>query len=188
MKTRVLSCNAFSCLLLVVVALAMSNGLAIAQTKAAPQKARVAKTEKSLYERLGGVYLIATVVDDFIERLLVNDTLNANPNIYAARARVPKAGLKFQVTVLVCQVTGGPEKYTGRSMLAAHKHLDITEKEWQAMRADFKKTLDKFKVPEKEQQELFAIVESTKKDIVVSAKWFLGKEAVRPLRVAPSEN
>ena len=61
----------------------------------------------SLYERLGGVYSIATVVDDFIDRLLVNDTLNANPAIDAARKRVPRAGLKFQVTALVCQVTGG---------------------------------------------------------------------------------
>lgn len=124
--------------------------------------------QKSLYDRLGGVYSIATVVDDFIERLLVNDTLNANPRIKEARARVPKAGLKFQVTALVCQVTGGPQRYTGRSMKEAHKNLNITEKEWQAMAADFKKTLDKFKVPEKEQKELFAIVGSTKKDIVAS--------------------
>jgi hypothetical protein len=50
---------------------------------------------KSLYERLGGVYSIATVVDDFIERLLVNDTLNANPAISEARGSRPKAGLKF---------------------------------------------------------------------------------------------
>jgi hemoglobin len=122
--------------------------------------------EKSLYERLGGVYAIATVVDDFIERLLVNDVLNSNPAIKEARDRVPKAGLKFRVTALVCQVTGGPEVYTGRNMKDAHKHLNITEKEWDAMVADFKKTLDKFKVPQKEQDELFAIVSSTKQDIV----------------------
>lgn len=125
--------------------------------------------EKSLYERLGGVYSIATVVDDFIERLLINDTLNANPAIKEARDRVPKAGLKFRVTALVCQVTGGPEKYAGRSMKEAHAHLNITEKEWQAMVADFKKTLDKFQVPAKEQGELIAIVESTKGDIVMPA-------------------
>lgn len=123
---------------------------------------------KSLYERLGGTYAIATVVDDFIERLLVNDILNANPAIKAARDRVPKAGLKYRVTSLVCQATGGPEKYAGRSMKESHKHLNIAEKEWQAMADDFKKTLDKFNVPEKEQQELFAIVNSTKKDIVMS--------------------
>jgi hemoglobin len=51
-------------------------------------------------------------------------------------------------------------------MKESHKHLNISEAEWQAMAADFRKTLDKFKVPEKEQKELFAIVESTKKDIV----------------------
>jgi hemoglobin len=125
---------------------------------------------KSLYDRLGGAYPISVVVDDFIERLLVNDTLNANPAIHDARARVPKQGLKFHVTALVCQATGGPCKYTGRSMSEAHRHLNITEKEWQAMEADFKITLDKFKVPEKEQNELFTIVRSTKPDIVMAQK------------------
>ncbi len=125
--------------------------------------------EPTLYERLGGVYSIATVVDDFIERLLVNDILNANPAIKEARERVPKAGLKYQVTALVCQATGGPEKYTGRSMKESHKHLNITEKEWTAMAADFKSTLDKFNVPQKEQDELFAIVGTTKGDIVVGS-------------------
>ncbi len=63
---------------------------------ATPAKAPAEKAAAgpSLYNRLGGVYAIATVVDDFIERLLVNDTLNANPAIKAARDRVPKAGLK----------------------------------------------------------------------------------------------
>lgn len=122
--------------------------------------------QKSLYERLGGVYNIAPVVDEFLEVLYVDDVLNANPKIKAARDRVPKAYLKYHVTALVCQSAGGPEKYTGRGMKDSHAHLDITEKEWQAMSADFKKVLDKFKVPEQEQKELFAIVESTKKDIV----------------------
>jgi hemoglobin len=125
--------------------------------------------EKSLYDRLGGAYNIAAVVDDFIERLLVNEVLNANPAIKEARERVPKAGLKYRVTALVSQVAGGPEKYAGRSMKEAHAHLHITEAEWQAMVAEFKKSLDKFKVPAPEQKELIAIVESTKKDIVVGA-------------------
>ena len=124
---------------------------------------------KSLYERLGGVYNIATVVDDFIERLLVNATLNANPAIKEARSRVPKAGLKFQVTALVCEVTGGPCKYTGRTMKDSHAPLNITERQWQAMVADFRATLDKFKVPAPEQNALVTIVESTKKDIVVGS-------------------
>jgi hemoglobin len=123
---------------------------------------------KSLYERLGGVYAIATVVDAFIESLLVNDTLNANPAISEARARVPKAGLKFQVTALVCQVTGGPQVYTGRSMEDAHHHLHITEVEWDAMVRDFVAALDRFGVPKPEQQDLLTIVATTKGDIVTS--------------------
>lgn len=126
------------------------------------------ESQKSLYERLGGVYNIAPVVDEFLEVLYDDGILNANPKIKAARDRVPKAYLKYHVTSLVCQSTGGPEKYTGRGMKESHQHLDITEKEWQAMGADFKKVLDKFKVPEPEQKELFAIVESTKRDIVIS--------------------
>ena len=125
-------------------------------------------SDTSLYNRLGGVYAIATVVDDFIERLLVNSTLNANPRIAEARTRVPKAGLKFHVTALVCQVTGGPCMYTGRSMKAAHAHLNINESQWQAMLADFRVTLNKFSVPPKEQGELIAIVQSTKADIVIA--------------------
>ncbi len=128
------------------------------------------KSPKSLYERLGGIYNIAPVVDEFLEVLYADDVLNANPRIKEARDRVPKPYLKYQVTSLVAQASGGPEKYTGRSMKESHKHLNITENEWQAMRADFKKVLDKFKVPEQEQKDLFAIVESTKGDIVTAEK------------------
>jgi hemoglobin len=135
-----------------------------AQAPAAP------KPTPSLYDRLGGAYAIASVADDFIERLLVNDTLNANPAIKQARDRVPKAGLKFHVTTMVCQVTGGPCKYVGRDMKTAHAHLNITEKQWDAMVADFQKTLDAFKVPAAEQKELIGIVGSTKPDIVVAGR------------------
>jgi hemoglobin len=133
------------------------------------QPARAQVTQPSLYERLGGVYSIATVVDDFIERLLVNATLNANPAINEARKRVPKAGLKFHVTALVCAATGGKCAYTGRPMKESHEKLNISHAEWDAMVTDFKATLDKFKVPQREQQELIAIVDSTKNDIVRSS-------------------
>ena len=71
---------------------------------------------------------------------------------------------------LVCQATGGPQRYTGRSMQESHANLEITEKEWQAFLDDYQQTLTKFSVPEAEKAELFAIVDSTKKDIVVPAK------------------
>jgi hemoglobin len=135
-----------------------------------PAMATGQETKQPLYHRLGGVYAIATVVDDFIERLLVNGVLNANPAISAARAAVPKAGLKYRVTELVCQVTGGPCQYTGRSMKDSHQHLHITEAEWRAMAADFKLSLDRFKVPLAEQNELFVIVESVKPQIVMEGR------------------
>jgi hemoglobin len=122
--------------------------------------------QPSLYERLGGTYSIATVVDDFIERLLVNPTLNANPAIKEARVRVPKAGLKFHVTAMVCEASGGPCKYTGRAMKESHQHLNITQAEWDAMVADFRTSLNTFSVPQREQQELITIVGSTRNDIV----------------------
>ncbi len=154
---------------LVAVALAAAT---VAWTDDAPaqKSAAATPTAKPLYDRLGGAYPIATVVDDFIERLLVNDTLNANPAINQARHRVPKAGLKFHVTTLVCQVTGGPCKYVGRDMKTSHAHLNITEKEWDAMVADFRATLNSFKVPPAEQEELVAIVGTTKAQIVVASR------------------
>jgi hemoglobin len=136
---------------------------------AATQTVTAQVKQPSLYERLGGTYSIATVVDDFIERLLVNATLNANPAINEARKRVPKAGLKFHVTALVCEVSGGPCKYAGRTMKESHQHLNISPVEWDAMVADFKATLDKFNVPQREQQELITIVGSTRNDIVRSS-------------------
>jgi hemoglobin len=131
--------------------------------------AATAVPQRSLYDRLGGVYPIAVVVDDFIERLLVDDTLNANSSIRDARERVPRQGLKFHVTALVCQATGGPCTYTGRDMKTAHAHLNISEKEWQAMLDAFHNTLDKFKVPAAEQDELVAIVNTTKPEIVAGS-------------------
>ena len=133
-------------------------------------RAQAQKAEKSLYDRLGGAYPIAVVVDDFIDRLLANDTLNANPAIKEARNHVPAPGLKVHVTTMVCEATGGPCKYVGRDMKTAHAKLNITQKQWDAMVADFRKTLNKFKVPVKEQEELIQIVGSTKKDIVVGTR------------------
>jgi hemoglobin len=122
--------------------------------------------QKSLYERLGGVYSIAAVVDDFIERIMVNPKLNANPLVDEAHHRVSKAGFKYLVTEMVCWATGGPQKYTGRSMRDSHAHLKITPAEWDVFAADFQTTLDKFQVPAAEQAELFAIVGPTRADIV----------------------
>lgn len=156
---------------LLAVALAVATLPVAAQAPAVPPSRPVssaATPRPSLYERLGGAYPIAVVVDDFVERLLVDETLNANPAINEARARVPKAGLKFHLTSLVCQAAGGPQHYTGRTMKEAHAHLSITEKEWAEMVTVFVGVLDRYKVPKAEQAELLQIVGSTKGDIVVA--------------------
>jgi hemoglobin len=121
----------------------------------------------SLYERLGGVYSIATVVDDFIDRIMVDPQLNANPRVDEAHHRVSPPGFKYLVTEMVCWATGGPQKYTGRSMKESHKDLMITAAEWEAFLDDLQQTFDKFAVPQTEQAEIKAIVDSTRADIVV---------------------
>ena len=121
----------------------------------------------SLYDRLGGVYNIATVVDDLIDRVMVDPRLNANPRVDEAHHRVSSAGFKYLVTEMVCWASGGPQKYSGRSMGDSHRHLMINEEEWAAFMSDVQQTLDKFEVPQEEQDELKAIVESTKESIVV---------------------
>jgi hemoglobin len=120
-----------------------------------------------LYDRLGGVYHIAAIVDDLVDRLMDNPVLNANPAIDEAHHRLPKAGFKYLVTEMVCWATGGPQKYTGKNMRESHEHLNITAGEWQVFLNDLQLSLDRFKVPPSEQRELFAIVESTKADIVL---------------------
>ena len=147
---------------------------ALALILVVPGGARVAiaqgaeQQQPSLYERLGGVAPISVVVSDFIDALVPDAVLNANPAIDAARKRVPAPYLKYHVTALVCQATGGPCTYQGRDMKSSHAHLGITDKEWDRMVVLFKEVLAKHKVPAGETQELLVIVGSTRADIVVA--------------------
>ncbi|MCI0436145.1 MAG: group 1 truncated hemoglobin [Gemmatimonadetes bacterium] len=127
-----------------------------------------AQARPSLYERLGGLGPISVVVSDFIDALVPDAVLNANPAIDAARKRVPAPYLKYHVTALVCQTTGGPCQYHGRGMKESHAHLRITARDWDRMVTIFKDVLSRHGVPAKETQELLDIVGSTKGDIVVS--------------------
>jgi truncated hemoglobin YjbI len=124
---------------------------------------------KTLYERLGGEPAIRAVVDDFVARLA------ENPKVNVTRKGTPKewnptpenvAKLKKGLVDLIGMVTGGPQKYTGRSMKEVHAGMQITQAEFDAAGADLKATLNKFKVPAKEQDELMKIVGSTAPDIV----------------------
>jgi hemoglobin len=126
------------------------------------------REKPSLYDRLGGIYNIATVIDDLIDRVMVDPRLNANPRVDEAHHRVSPAGFKFLVTEMVGWASGGPQQYSGRSMGDSHRHLMITEQEWLAFMDDLQQTLDKFGVPQPEKEELKAIVESTREAIVVA--------------------
>jgi len=128
-----------------------------------------AEAKKSLYQRLGGTHAIATVIDDFIDRVMADPRLNANPLVDEAHHRVSPAGFKYLVTEQLCHAAGGPQRYTGRSMRDSHIHLKITEGEWQAFMDDLSQTLDKFQIPAAERAEIVAIVQSTKGDIVQPA-------------------
>jgi hemoglobin len=124
----------------------------------------------SLYDRLGGVYAIAVVVDDFIDRVMVDARLNANPRVDEAHHRVSPQGFKYYVTEMLCWALGGPQTYSGRPMVDSHRDLRITGDEWDAFMDDLDQTLTHFAVPERERGEVVAIVESTKPDIVTAAR------------------
>lgn len=144
-----------------LMALLLGSSPAWAEEAAAPQS-------PSLYERLGGLAPITVVVSDFIDVLVPDPLLNANPAIDAARQRVPAPYLKYQVSAMVCQVTGGPCTYQGRGMKETHAHLNISAGEWDHMVKLLKEVLAKHQVPMGEQQELLAIVGSTRSDIVAA--------------------
>jgi hemoglobin len=121
----------------------------------------------SLCDRLGGVYNIATVIDDFIDRIMSDDRLNKNPALNEAHHRVSPPGFKFLVTEMVCWAAGGPQHYSGRSMGDSHRHLNIAEDEWAAFMDDLHQSLAKFRMPAEKENDLVAIVESTRDAIVV---------------------
>jgi len=125
--------------------------------------------ERTLYERLGGENAIRAVVDDFVTRTLNNPKVNFTRKGTGAEWKPTPENVervKRTAVELVGMVTGGPQKYTGKSMKDAHKGMEITQAEFDAFMADVKASLDKFNVPAKEQDELMKIVASTAPDIV----------------------
>jgi hemoglobin len=114
-------------------------------------------TEPSLYERLGGYFAIAAVVDRFSDEIITNPKLNENPALKAwneteAEFRLP--GLKFGRTQWVAALAGGPFEYTGLPLEEAHKDLHLTAEEFAEVGAEIVRALDFYKVPEREKQEL----------------------------------
>ncbi len=119
--------------------------------------------EGSLYDRLGGKPAITAVVDDFVANV------TADPRINSFFAEVNIARLKLMLADQICQASGGPCVYTGRTMRESHPaSLGIKSEHFDAMVEDLVKTLNKFKVPAKEQGDLLALLGPMKPDIVRS--------------------
>ncbi len=120
---------------------------------------------KTLYDRLGGKKAIQLVVNDFINTV-GNDTRITNQKVADRLASIDIAKLKELVTEQVCMATGGPCVYSGRTMKASHAGLEITLAEFNYVVDDLVKTLNAYKVPNPEQQELLALLAPMKPDIV----------------------
>jgi hemoglobin len=116
--------------------------------------------QKPLYDRLGGKPAIQAVVDDFIGNVAADKRING----FFANTNIPR--LNKMLVDQICEATGGPCKYTGRSMLAAHAGMGVAETHFNALVEDLVKSLNKFKVPDTEKNELLTALASMKNDIV----------------------
>lgn len=116
--------------------------------------------QKSLYVRLGGHAAIVAVVDDFVGNVTADKRING----FFAKANIPR--LKAKLVEQLCAGTGGPCNYTGKDMRSAHAGMGIRTRDFTALVQDLGKSLKRFKVPTKEQNELVAILAPMRRDIV----------------------
>lgn len=135
--------------------------------------------QKSLYDRLGGADGVENIVDDFVNRML------ADPRVNFTRKGISHGGifhhdvsmewnaspqnvaqLKKHIEQFIALSSGGPSFYDGKDIKAAHANMHITNAEFDAAAGDLKATLDKLQVPDQEQKELLAIIETTREQIV----------------------
>ena len=119
-----------------------------------------AADSRSLYDRLGGKTAITAVVDDFVARVAADNRINGK----FANANIPR--LKMMLVDQICQASGGPCTYTGRDMKRTHAGMGITSTEFDALVGDLVATLNKFKVPAQEKNELLGALGPMKGDIV----------------------
>lgn len=116
----------------------------------------------SLYDRLGGLSAITTVVDSFIGRVAADQRINKK----FARSNVPR--LRFHLIEQVCNATGGPCDYTGRDMPTAHATMGVTDGEFDALVENLAATLDQLGVPAAEKDELLGILGPLRVQIVTA--------------------
>jgi hemoglobin len=116
--------------------------------------------QKSLYDRLGGKPAITAVVDDFVGNVAGDARINQR----FANANIPR--LKTMLVDQICEASGGPCTYMGHSMIDAHRGMNIKDGEFTALVEDLVKSLDKFKVPAQEKNELLTALGGMKPQIV----------------------
>lgn len=146
-----------------IASLAMILGLALtvsACNSLGSAPAGTAATEKSLYDRLGGKTAITAVVDDFVGRVAADNRINGK----FTNANIPR--LKSMLVDQICQASGGPCTYTGRDMKSTHAGMGVSSSDFDALVGDLVATLNKFKVPEREKNELLGALGPMKGDIV----------------------
>ena len=135
--------------------------------------------EQSLYGRLGGVYAIAAVVDRFSDQLLKNPKIvNANPQLkewHMEKYKERLPGLKFNRTLWVCAVSGGPYQYTAKSLHDAHFELHIPPEVFDEVSAELGRALDYFKVPKREKEEALAAFDAQKSDVTAGSIAMAGR-------------
>ena len=123
-------------------------------------------TEQNLYDRLGGLNAIASVVNRFSDKIVGNPNLNTNPALTEWNGAGQLAGLKFMRTLWLCQAAGGPFQYTGRELGDARRNLHIKPQEFAEMGVEISRALDHFSVPEREKQEVMAAMVSNEARVV----------------------
>jgi hemoglobin len=142
----------------------------------------VPKLEKSLYDRLGGVFAIAAVVDQFSDAVVQNPLVGRTSQTPALRNwhtknldRLP--GLKFMRTLWVCEVTGGPFEFsatkpgkTNVGLEEAHRDLKISPEEFDEVAAELGRSLDFAKVPAREKGEVLAAFAAHKAEVTAGYK------------------
>jgi hemoglobin len=114
----------------------------------------------SLYERLGGLEAITSVVDSFVARCAEDERINRK----FERSDIPR--LKKMLVDQVCEATSGPCTYTGRDMRETHDGMGVTAGEFDALVEDLVATLNEFDVPQVEQEELLGLLAPMRGDIV----------------------
>ena len=145
-------------------------------------QAKQSTSEKSLYERLGGVFAIAAVVDHFSDAVVKNPIVGQNSKNPQLREwhtknldRLP--GLKFLRTLWVCDVSGGPLEFaatkpgtTPLGLEEAHRNLRISPAEFDEVAAELGRTLDFVKVPAREKAEVLAAFAAHKDEVTAGYK------------------